>query len=323
MTKTIGILLTNAGTPDAPTKHAVKRYLKAFLSDQRVIQLPRFIWQPLLYGLILPLRASQSAQRYQMIWTSKGAPMRTFMHQMGDQLQMALNETDREDYVVEIGMNYGNPSILQALEKLQEKKASSLIIFPLYPQYSNTTTASSFDRVMHALKKWPALPHLRMIRDYAAHEKYIHALAASVREMRQSQGSHPHLLISFHGIPLRYIKKGDPYAKQCALTANRLAQQLHLAPHEWTLCYQSRFGYDRWLTPSTQSLFTALPKQGITEVDVICPGFAVDCLETLEEIALLGKEQFHQAGGQRLRYIPALNNREDHIDLLKTLIQSQ
>ncbi|TAK78034.1 MAG: ferrochelatase [Gammaproteobacteria bacterium] len=303
----IGILLTNTGTPDAPTPSAVRRYLREFLSDRRIVHLPRLVWLPILYGLILPFRSRRSAHLYQQIWTAEGSPMRVIMQKIQEKLGQKME--------VEIGMNYGSPSIQQGLDRLRAKQVDQVIILPLFPQYSNTTTASTFDRVTHALQQWPALPALHFIRDYADHPSYIRALAQSVHDTT-------HLLISFHGIPERFVQAGDPYRMRCEQTAALLAEALALPKDKWTLCFQSQFGYDKWLQPSTQRLLAELPKRGIKQVEVICPGFSVDCLETLEEIALRGKKTFLQAGGESLRYLPALNDHPSHIDMLVQLIKN-
>jgi ferrochelatase len=221
---------------------------------------------------------------------------------------------------VEIGMNYGTPTIQAGLENLRQQKVDKIIVLPLYPQYSNTTTASTFDRVISALKKWPSLPKFFFNDDYANNEQYIQALAQTVRDKWLSQGASPHLLISFHGIPKRFVKAGDPYQSRCELTATLLAKTLKLPKNKWTLCYQSQFGYSQWLQPATFNTLTELPKRGIKQVDVISPGFAVDCLETLEEISLRYKEIFIENGGQSLHYIPALNDSDLHVDMLADMI---
>lgn len=314
MTK-IGILLTNTGTPDAPDSRSVRRYLREFLSDKRIVKIPHFIWLPILYGVILTTRPQKSAKLYQSIWLPNGSPMRVYMQELAKLLEEKLN------VAVDIGMNYGSPSIAQALENLQKKNIDELIVLPLYPQYSNTTTASSFDHLVAALQKSSSLPKLTFIRDYANHPVYIQALAKSIQRMWQHQGESEHLLISFHGIPERFVASGDPYQQQCELTAHSLAKALQLSPEKWTLCYQSQFGYDKWLKPSTQALFTELPKRNIRHIDVVCPGFSVDCLETLEEIAVRGHETFIEHGGQTLRYIPALNASDEQVQLLADLVK--
>jgi len=319
----LGILLTFTGTPDAPTPRALRRYLKEFLSDKRVVHIPRIIWLPILFGLILTLRPRRSAKLYQEIWTNDGSPMRFTMQKLKSLLQEKLTGTLAQmPILVEIGMNYGKPSIEQGLENLRQQQVDTLMVLPLFPQYSNTTTASTFDRVNLALKKWPALPEIFMLRDYAHHLGYIKALSTTLLKTWKEESAAQHLLISFHGIPKRFVQKGDPYQTRCERTAQLLAEELKLSNEQWTLCYQSQFGYDKWLKPSTQHLFTELPKRGIKNLDVICPGFPIDCLETLEEIALRGKKTFIQHGGNHLRYIPALNDSDLHIEMLAELLQS-
>lgn len=313
MSKRTGLLITNTGTPDQPTSGAVRRYLREFLSDPRVVKIPRLIWLPLLYFIILPLRAPKSAKLYQKIWTKAGSPMRYLMQQLTEKLQQETKLS------IKVGMNYGNPSIEQALNEFQADGVDELIVLPLFPQYSNTTTASSFDRIYRALKNWKALPDIRFIRDYATHPAYIKALAASVRTFWKQNHPAQHLLISFHGLPKRFTEAGDPYALQCEQTAKLLAEALDLTADRWTLCYQSQFGYDKWLQPSTQALLLELPQRGIHSLDVVCPGFSIDCLETLEEIAVRGKEDFIAAGGKQLQLIPALNDSDLHINALSKI----
>lgn len=317
-----GILLTNTGTPDAPTKRAVRRYLREFLTDKRIVQLPRFLWLPILYGLVLSFRARRTTKLYQKIWMTQGSPMRKTMQNLRELLQNILNKNaDTPIFEVEIGMNYGEPSIYSGLESLRHKKVEKIILLPLFPQYSNTTTASSFDRITQVLKKWSRLPALTLINNYRIHECYIEALAKSVQNAWENQGQN-HLVISFHGVPQRYIHAGDPYQLHCEQTTQLLIQKLNLLPDQWTLCYQSQFGYAKWLQPSTQYLLSNFPTRGIKNVDVICPGFAIDCLETLEEILIRGKEIFLSSGGKSFRYISALNDSIDQIELFSQLIQS-
>ena len=321
MQQKIGVLLTNTGTPDAPTTSAVRRYLREFLSDPRVVKIPRIIWLPILYFFILTFRPRRSAALYQKIWAANESPMRTIMQKLTTKLEHKLNADINKN--IEIGMNYGNPSIKDALEKLRSAHIDKLIVLPLYPQYSNTTTASTFDRVYTALHEWPALPAITMLRDYASHPEYISALAQSVQDFWREHGQTEHLLISFHGLPKRFAEAGDPYPQQCEQTAIKLAEALNLSDHQWTLCYQSQFGYDKWLQPSTQALLTELPLKNIRNIDVICPGFSIDCLETLDEIGKRGKKDFITAGGNSLRLIPALNDSDSHVSLLNNLIQQQ
>lgn len=310
----LGVLLTNTGTPDAPTPAAVRRYLREFLSDKRVVHIPRLLWLPILHGLVLPLRPHKSARLYQRIWTEAGSPMRTHMQNLAARLQTKLNTTP-----VAVGMNYGSPSIQTALAQLHEQQVDTILVVPLFPQFSHTTTASTFDRVQAALKKIKSAANMLSVQQYYSDPAYIHALANSFKSAWSQSAPNQHLLISFHGIPERFVSAGDPYAAQCAQTATLLAKHLHLPTDKWTLCYQSQFGYDKWLKPSTQTLLRELPARGVEHIDVICPGFAADCLETLEEILLRGKEMFLAAGGKTLRYIPALNDSDEQIELLVSL----
>lgn len=321
MTK-IGVLITNTGTPDDPTAKSVRRYLREFLSDKRVVQIPKIMWLPILYGLVLPLRPKKSAKLYQKIWTPAGSPMRVIMQRLTTELQNKLLSQQIE---VVMGMNYGNPSIPAALSYLQSKLVDEIAVLPLFPQYSHTTTASTFDRVsqfnFRSLHR--DSPHLIYIESYADDTDYIKALASSVRSAWATRTPAQHLLISFHGIPQRFVQAGDPYQSQCETTTRLLAEALKLTPEQWTLCYQSQFGYDKWLKPSTQDLFVELPKRGIKNIDVICPGFAIDCLETLEEIAIRGEETFIHAGGEKINYIPALNESNLHVNTLANVILQQ
>ena len=317
--KHIGILLTNTGTPDNPSTPATRRYLREFLSDPRIVQLPRILWLPILYGVILPFRAKKSAALYQSICKDNNLPLRSNMLKIATSMQSILKQTETYQYTVVVGMNYGNPSIETALATL--KNIDELITLPLFPQYSNTSTASTYDRLVTALKKCPALPTQHFIQDYATHTAYINALCQSLKMHWQRHGKGEHLLISFHGIPIRYVKQGDPYAIRCEQTANTLAAALGLQEHEWTLCYQSQFGYDKWLQPSLNNTLNKLGQQGAKTVDVIAPGFSADCLETLEEIAEGGNHVFQEAGGVQLRYCPALNADSEYlVEILKPFL---
>lgn len=316
----IGILLTNTGTPDAPTVPAVRRYLREFLSDKRVVHLPRLLWLPILYGIILPFRAKKSAALYEHIWTTD-SPMRLHMQALAEKLEHYLGDQSIQVKVA-VGMNYGNPSITSALSTLFEEPLDELIILPLYPQYSDATTTSSYDRVDAFLKHYQNLPLIRRIQTYATAPAYIQALATQLENHWQAHGRSQHLLISYHGIPERFVKAGDPYPRECEATTAALVKALDLQPGSYTHCYQSKFGYDAWLTPSTQDLLTQLPAQGIKTLDVICPGFSVDCLETLDEIAIVGREDFIKAGGDTLHYIPALNASTSHVLALSQAISS-
>lgn len=316
-----GILLTNTGTPDAPNTKAVRRYLREFLTDKRVVQIPRLIWLPILYGLVLSLRPKRSAKLYQKIWTPDGSPLRHNMEKIAVRLHDFLNKNSMQQYFIEIGMNYGKPSVTQALENLDKQHVEKIILLPLFPQYSKTTTAASFDRVKiqrdlnHASK-------IRLIQDYADHPDYIQAVKLNIENAWSKKGKPQHLLVSFHGIPESFVLKGDPYKERCVKTCKLLAEALHLTNDQWTLCFQSRFGFAKWLSPSIHNLLIDLPKKGLKQIDVVCPGFPVDCLETLEEIAIRGKETFLEAGGEQLHYIPALNDSDIHITALAEILRS-
>ncbi len=310
----IGILLTNLGTPDAPTPAAVRKYLHEFLSDPRVIEIPKIIWWPILHGIILRSRPKKSAKLYQKIWSEQGSPLLFNSQQIANNLQQHLQ------IPVALGMSYGNPSMQSALEKLRAEHVKKILLLPLYPQYSATTTASTFDNVAKILKKWRHLPEIRTINHYADNNFYLDALCYSIQETWKQYGRAQHLLFSFHSIPQHYVNKGDPYYALCLTTAKSVANKLELKSHDWSLAFQSRLGPTPWLKPYTDKILMSLPQQGITDLQVICPGFAADCLETLEEIAIRGKEQFLSAGGKSFHYIPALNDNKEHIEVLAGLV---
>lgn len=305
MENDIGILLTNIGSPDQATPQGLRQYLKKFLSDPRVVEIPKLLWWPLLHGYILRTRPKKSAKLYQLIWTDEGSPLTVYSKNIAKKLAEKLQVP------VELGMHYGNPSIELALKNLQAKNIKKIIILPLYPQYSGTTTAATIDQVMKIFKCWRHIPELCSIHSYADNSNYIDALCDSIQKH-----SIKHLLFSFHGVPKRCIDKGDPYAEQCHRTVSLVAEKLNLANNTYSISFQSRLGRAKWLTPYTDKTLKELPKRGVTDLHIICPGFAVDCLETLEEINIRGKEQFLQAGGKSFQYIPALN---DSAPQLKTL----
>jgi len=313
MTKAIGILLTNTGTPESPSVSDVRIYLQAFLSDPRIVRIPRFLWQPLLRGLILPRRANYAAELYQKIWTEKGSPLRYLTENLAVELKQHLTEKLHRPVYIEVGMHYGKPSILEGLTKLQAQALEQLIVLPLFPQYSTSTTETARDQTQAVLNEIAS----SFITHYAAHPSYIEALAQQIRE---HQLSDHHLLFSFHGLPQRFADQGDPYPLQCQQTAQHVAEALNLAPDAWSIAYQSRFGYARWLSPYTFKTLQKLPRQGIRQVSLICPGFSVDCLETLEEIKIRGKEEFLKHGGESYHYIPALNDSESHVQALGDIL---
>lgn len=320
--KKYGVLLVNLGTPDAPTAKAVRRYLKEFLSDRRVVDVNRLVWWPVLNGIILPIRSPKVAQAYQSIWDND-SPLRRIGYQQVNGLQARLAKDYGLECAVELGMTYGNPSITSALDKLRQQGCERIVVLPLYPQYSATTTASVSDALNRALAQIRQLPETRLIHSYYDHPKYIQALVGSVQSYWKQHGKPQKLLMSFHGIPQRYAELGDPYPKHCEATAMALAQALELADDEWLMTYQSRFGREPWLQPYTDETLQSLGKEGVASVQVICPAFAADCLETLEEIAVENAEIFLTAGGQQYDYIPALNDSPCHLKLFASLVFEQ
>lgn len=316
-----GVLLVNLGTPEAPTAKAVRHYLAQFLSDKRVVDAPRLLWWCILHGVILRFRPARAARAYQTIWQKEGSPLLIIAKQQQQALQQAL-AAEGENIPVALAMTYGEPAIAKALQDLHEQGVGQVLVLPLYPQYSSSTTASVFDGVAKALADTAYVPELRFIRQYYNHPAYISALAESVQQYRQQQGCGEKLLLSFHGIPQRYEdEKGDPYPSQCRETARLVAEQLGLAEDEWFCTFQSRFGREEWVKPYTDKVLAEWACQGIKRVDVISPAFAADCLETLEELDIENRQLFLQAGGEDYHYIPCLNATPAHIDLLKKLVQ--
>ncbi|MCB1776582.1 MAG: ferrochelatase [Candidatus Competibacteraceae bacterium] len=315
-----GILLANLGTPDAPTASALRRYLGEFLWDSRVVEIPRPVWWLILHGIILRVRPAQSARKYAAIWTPEGSPLLAISRRQAAALAARLTERCPGPVRVALGMRYGQPSIASALAELRAAGAERLLVLPLYPQYSAATTASTFDAVAAELRTWRWLPELRFIAQYHDDPGYLDALAAHIRADRAEQPGE-RLLFSFHGLPKRNLLAGDPYYCQCHKTARLVAERLDLAPEQWAMAFQSRFGRAEWLQPYTHALLTAWGKAGVRSVDVVCPGFAADCLETLEEIAMENRQVFLDAGGERYRYLLALNDASDHISILAGLVE--
>ena len=316
MTGKTGVLIANLGTPDAPTPEAVKLFLAEFLSDRRVVDLPPALWLPVLYGVILRIRPRQSARAYREIWTESGSPLLVNTFALADALQIRLASLLSTPVPVAVGMTYGNPSIAVALDKLRARDVRRLLVLPLYPQYSATTTASVLDRVEAGLARLDWRPEVISIDHYHADAGYIAALAESLAGRIADFGAGAHLLFSFHGLPRRYVDAGDPYQEQCQLTARLVATRLALPADAWSVAYQSRVGGARWLEPYTVDRLRALATQGTRRVVVCCPGFAVDCLETLEEIAIRGRASFLAAGGASFDYVPALNDGPVHVECL-------
>ncbi|HBX2650404.1 TPA: ferrochelatase [Klebsiella pneumoniae] len=312
-TKT-GILLANLGTPDAPTPGAVKRYLRQFLSDKRVVDTSRLLWWPLLRGVILPIRSPRVAKLYQSVWMEEGSPLMVYSRRQQQALAARLPDTP-----VALGMSYGSPSLASAVDDLLAQGVEHIVVLPLYPQYSCSTVAAVWDVLARILAKKRAIPGISFIRDYAEHPDYIHALAASVRASFAVHGEPDLLLLSYHGIPQRYANQGDDYPQRCRDTTRELVSALGLPPERVMMTFQSRFGREPWLTPYTDETLKMLGEKGTKHIQVLCPGFAADCLETLEEIAVQNREIFLEAGGKQYEYIPALNADAAHIEMMVNL----
>ncbi len=315
-----GVLVTNLGTPDAPTPSALRRYLGEFLADPRVIEAPRFIWWFILHGVILRRRPKHSATAYKKIWTESGSPLLAISKRQAAAIQKYLDEHTADKFHVKLAMRYGKPSIRSGLKKLQQANAKTIIVIPLYPQYSASATASTFDAVADVLKTWRDIPELHLVKHYHDIPDYIDALAESMNEHWQQNHRAEKLLFSFHGIPKAYFDAGDPYYCECHKTARLVAEKLNLNEEEWILTFQSRFGPKEWLKPYTDVTLKELASTGTKNVDIICPGFSADCLETLEEINMRYRDLFLQAGGEKFSYIPALNDRPSHIHALANII---
>lgn len=312
-TKT-GILLANLGTPDAPTPDAVKRYLRQFLSDGRVVDTPRLLWWPLLRGVILPLRSPRVAKLYQSVWMEEGSPLMVYSRQQQQALAARL-----PDVPVALGMSYGSPSLASAVDELLSQGVEQIVLLSLYPQYSCSTVAAVWDELARILATKRAIPGISFIRDYAENPDYIKALADSVRASFAEHGEPDLLLLSYHGIPQRYADEGDDYPQRCRATTRELVSALGIDPDKVMMTFQSRFGREPWLTPYTDETLKMLGEKGVGHIQVLCPGFASDCLETLEEIAVQNKEFFLEAGGKKYEYIPALNASEGHIEMMVNL----
>lgn len=312
----IGVLLANLGTPDSPTPKSISRYLWQFLTDPRVVDLPRCKWYPLLKAIILPLRSKRIAKNYQAIWTEQGSPLLAISRQQKDALQAYL-DNQNIDTQVEIAMTYGNPSMQSAVKNLLKNQVERIIVLPLYPQYSSSTTGAVFDAFANALKEERGLVPFDFIHSYHIDENYINALADSIKVRLKSD---EFLLFSYHGIPLRYEKMGDYYREHCKQTTIAVVNKLGLTEKQWGMTFQSRFGREEWLQPYTDKFLESAATQNIQKIAVICPGFSVDCLETIEEIDKENRENFLNNGGQSYQYIPALNVEHAHIKMMGKLI---
>ena len=316
----LGILLVNLGSPEQAKSSAVRRYLRQFLTDTRVVDAKGWLWWLVFHFFILRFRPRRSAKLYKKVWTDQGSPLIATSKLQTQAIEKVLQKKIRGNVIVDLAMRYGNPSIESGLNALRKAGARRLLILPMYPQYSATTTASVFDEVTHVLRGWRWLPDLRFINQYHDHPKYIEALASSINRHWQQNGRAQKLLFSFHGIPQRYVDNGDPYYCHCMKTARLTAEALQLKNYDWQVVFQSRFGREPWLQPYCDQILKELPSQGIMKVDVICPGFSADCLETLEEMNMQNRELFLKAGGDTFNYIPALNDSDEHIDALSEVL---
>jgi ferrochelatase len=317
----IGVLITNLGTPDAPETKALRKYLAEFLSDPRVVEFPRLLWKCILHGVILRIRPRRSAAAYKKVWQTEGSPLMIHTQNQCKALQASLTNAVGGDIVVDFAMRYGSPAISEKLDALQKKGVRQLLILPLYPQYSGATSASTFDALAHDFVKRRWLPDLRFISHYHDDPDYINAVAASIETYRQQHGSSEKLIFSYHGVPLRYLKNGDPYHCECYKTTRLITEKLNLNKSDYLTTFQSRFGREEWLKPYTDETLKQLAAEGIKSVQVICPGFAADCLETIEEIGMENRDYFLEAGGETYQYIPALNASEEHIKALTHLVK--
>lgn len=311
-----GVLLANLGTPQAATAVEVKRFLAEFLHDQRVVDLSPWQWYPILHCFILPRRSPRVAKLYESIWMDEGSPLMVYSLRQREKLKQLIG------LPVELGMTYGQPSLSSGLERLHQQGVEEVIVLPLYPQYSSSTTAAVFDGLAKAIKAIPTMPEIKFIRDYFNHPLYIQALASRVRESWNINGQGDLLICSYHGIPKRYAENGDIYPQHCAETTRLLALELGLAEDKVLMTYQSQFGKEEWLQPYTDKTMESLPEKGIKKLDILCPAFSVDCLETLEEIAGENKALFLEAGGESFNYIPCLNADDTHIEMMKALVLS-
>lgn len=319
----IGVLVVNLGTPDSPSYFAVQRYLRDFLGDRRVIDTSRLIWLPILYGLVLPFRPLRTVRNYRKIWMQDGSPLAVYSKRLAAKIDARLRVASGDRVRVALGMTYGNPGIGAAIASLAEQNVRRLLVLPLYPQYCSSTTGSVFDRASRALSRWRWLPETRYINDYHDDAGYIDALAARIEEHWAQIGERSHLLLSYHGIPAVYVKEGDPYQRQAEATTRLLVSRLGLSADAWSHCYQSRFGSVVWLQPYTEDTLETLAKRGVRKLTVVSPSFAVDCLETLEEVAIEYRDKFRDLGGERLSLVPALNDDERHAELLASIALNQ
>ena len=316
-----GILMTNRGTPDEPETASVRRYLREFRSDSRVVESPKLLWMIILHGIILRVRPARSARLYKDIWSAEGSPLLAIGKRQRDRLEQLLRENGQQDYELQLAMRYGNPSIRDALRAFQQQGIHRIVVLPLYPQYAGPTTGSTFDVVADEFKQWRWVPELHFINSYHDHPLYIEALANSIRKHVAEHGKPQKLVLSYHGMPRRNLMLGDPYHCHCQKTTRLVMQQLGFAEDEFVTTFQSRFGKAEWLKPYTDATLLSLPGQGVKDVAIISPAFSADCLETIQELDQENREIFMEAGGEQYRYIPCLNDDDEHIRLMAELVQ--
>lgn len=316
-----GVLLVNSGTPESLTSGGVRSFLRRLLRDRRTIEVPRAIWCWILYLIILPTRPMRVLPKYRRVWTERGSPLLLHSQALREALRASLRDRHGNPVDVELGMLYSTPDVEQGLAALRAAGAQRIVVLPLFPQYSGTTNAAAYDQVGTALRGWRFVPELHLLADYAAEPTYIEALAQSVRAWRAQHGAGEHLLMTFHGIPKKYVELGDPYQRKCEQTARALAAALGLADEAWSISFQSRVGTAEWLRPYTDDVVKDIARRGVKTLDTVCPGFAVDCLETVDEIGHECDVAFRAAGGGQLRYIPALNATAAHVDVLSAVLR--
>ncbi|NIB43295.1 ferrochelatase [Pseudomaricurvus alkylphenolicus] len=314
----LGVVIANLGTPTEPSASAVRSFLAEFLSDQRVVELPRLLWLPLLYGVILPLRAPRVAKNYQGIWTENGSPLKAITEQQASELAKRF---DKHQVRICYAMTYGSPKLKDRIAELEQQGCERILVLPLYPQYSATTTAALYDQYAKMLLEQRNVSDVTFYKSYYHRSDYIEALAASLSQHWSQHEPAEKLLFSFHGIPKRCVDLGDPYQKQCLATADAVTKRLNLESHQWSVSFQSRLGKAEWLQPYTDKQLQNWAQQGVKSVDVICPAFAADCLETLEEINEENRELFLEAGGDRFEFVPCLNAQPEHIDMMENIVR--
>lgn len=320
--RSFGVILANLGTPEAPDTSSVRRFLRQFLSDPRVVELPKPLWWLILNGVILVIRPSRSAAAYRKVWTEDGSPLMVNAKNQVDALIKTLRQQGVTDAQVRCAMRYGEPSLMRVMQEFGGLGIDRIVVIPMYPQYSGSTTGSVLDDIYATTSRLRRVPSLRFINGYADHEQYIESLRISITEHWDRNGRADRLVISFHGLPQSFCDNGDPYHEQCLTTARLLARKLALESDQWTVCFQSRVGRQEWLKPYVDEVISELPGHGVRSIDMICPGFSVDCLETLEEVNIGYRKLFLDSGGDRFEYIPCLNDRPAHIEMLVQILRS-